>query len=196
MSFPPFFDRYQQILHRNLVYLATIADSNQNMQSLLPAVSHSCAFRNNQADFSSSSHAFPLLPSHLFSHIRQGTPKKGRGVVTSPNLALASDFGDGCIEVYGRFMKKYTKTQHNCNVWWENHKSNKTLLLNRSLCEMNNSLIKKINKSISNLLSEATFILWRHFFIKSHRTYIYFGLWCVSPFTPIGHNSLALFYFF
>lgn len=32
-------NRYQQILHRNLVYLATIADSNQNMQSLLPAVS-------------------------------------------------------------------------------------------------------------------------------------------------------------
>lgn len=31
--------RYQQMLHRNLVYLATIADSNQNMQSLLPAVS-------------------------------------------------------------------------------------------------------------------------------------------------------------
>uniref|UniRef100_A0A8C4RST5 SS18 N-terminal domain-containing protein n=1 Tax=Erpetoichthys calabaricus TaxID=27687 RepID=A0A8C4RST5_ERPCA len=30
---------YQQMLHRNLVYLATIADSNQNMQSLLPAVS-------------------------------------------------------------------------------------------------------------------------------------------------------------
>lgn len=29
--------QYQQILHRNLVYLATIADSNQNMQSLLPA---------------------------------------------------------------------------------------------------------------------------------------------------------------
>ncbi|XP_017578392.1 protein SSXT isoform X1 [Pygocentrus nattereri] len=28
---------YQQMLHRNLVYLATIADSNQNMQSLLPA---------------------------------------------------------------------------------------------------------------------------------------------------------------
>lgn len=35
----PFARRYQQILHRNLVYLATIADSNQNMQSLLPAVS-------------------------------------------------------------------------------------------------------------------------------------------------------------
>lgn len=33
-----YFHRYQQILHRNLVYLATIADSNQNMQSLLPAV--------------------------------------------------------------------------------------------------------------------------------------------------------------
>ena len=32
-------NRYQQMLHRNLVYLATIADSNQNMQSLLPAVS-------------------------------------------------------------------------------------------------------------------------------------------------------------
>ncbi|MBN3284623.1 SSXT protein, partial [Polyodon spathula] len=29
--------QYQQMLHRNLVYLATIADSNQNMQSLLPA---------------------------------------------------------------------------------------------------------------------------------------------------------------
>ncbi|XP_055964106.1 calcium-responsive transactivator [Sorex fumeus] len=29
--------QYQQALHRNLVYLATIADSNQNMQSLLPA---------------------------------------------------------------------------------------------------------------------------------------------------------------
>ncbi|KAK1898000.1 Calcium-responsive transactivator [Dissostichus eleginoides] len=29
--------QYQQILHRNLVYLATIADSNQNMQTLLPA---------------------------------------------------------------------------------------------------------------------------------------------------------------
>ncbi|KAM4737108.1 calcium-responsive transactivator-like [Anableps anableps] len=29
--------QYQQILHRNLVCLATIADSNQNMQSLLPA---------------------------------------------------------------------------------------------------------------------------------------------------------------
>uniref|UniRef100_A0A3B3QHD6 SS18 N-terminal domain-containing protein n=1 Tax=Paramormyrops kingsleyae TaxID=1676925 RepID=A0A3B3QHD6_9TELE len=34
--------QYQQVLHRNLVYLATIADSNQNMQSLLPAVRLSC----------------------------------------------------------------------------------------------------------------------------------------------------------
>ncbi|XP_058872445.1 protein SSXT isoform X2 [Acipenser ruthenus] len=33
--------QYQQMLHRNLVYLATIADSNQNMQSLLPAKSDS-----------------------------------------------------------------------------------------------------------------------------------------------------------
>ncbi|ELK29352.1 Protein SSXT [Myotis davidii] len=31
--------QYQQMLHTNLVYLATIADSNQNMQSLLPAAS-------------------------------------------------------------------------------------------------------------------------------------------------------------
>ncbi|MEE6464167.1 hypothetical protein FKM82_006201 [Ascaphus truei] len=30
--------QYQQMLHTNLVYLATIADSNQNMQSLLPAL--------------------------------------------------------------------------------------------------------------------------------------------------------------
>lgn len=36
--------RYQQILHRNLVYLATIADSNQNMQSLLPAVGTAAGF--------------------------------------------------------------------------------------------------------------------------------------------------------
>lgn len=34
--------QYQQILHRNLVYLATIADSNQNMQSLLPAARTTC----------------------------------------------------------------------------------------------------------------------------------------------------------
>uniref|UniRef100_A0A4W4DS47 SS18 N-terminal domain-containing protein n=1 Tax=Electrophorus electricus TaxID=8005 RepID=A0A4W4DS47_ELEEL len=36
--------QYQQILHRNLVYLATIADTNQNMQSLLPAVCLSSFF--------------------------------------------------------------------------------------------------------------------------------------------------------
>ncbi|ESO98263.1 hypothetical protein LOTGIDRAFT_114542 [Lottia gigantea] len=28
--------QYQQVLHRNLVYLATVADSNQNVQALLP----------------------------------------------------------------------------------------------------------------------------------------------------------------
>lgn len=28
--------RYQQLLHRNLVYLASIADANQNIQALLP----------------------------------------------------------------------------------------------------------------------------------------------------------------
>lgn len=30
------FCRYQQILHRNLVYLASIADANQNIQAMLP----------------------------------------------------------------------------------------------------------------------------------------------------------------
>lgn len=28
--------QYQQILHRNLVYLASVADANQNIQSILP----------------------------------------------------------------------------------------------------------------------------------------------------------------
>lgn len=28
--------QYQQVLHRNLVYLASIADANQNIQALLP----------------------------------------------------------------------------------------------------------------------------------------------------------------
>lgn len=28
--------QYQQILHRNLLYLASIADANQNIQALLP----------------------------------------------------------------------------------------------------------------------------------------------------------------
>uniref|UniRef100_A0ACB8FDJ8 Uncharacterized protein n=1 Tax=Sphaerodactylus townsendi TaxID=933632 RepID=A0ACB8FDJ8_9SAUR len=32
--------QYQQLLHTNLVYLATIADSNQNMQSILPPTHH------------------------------------------------------------------------------------------------------------------------------------------------------------
>lgn len=31
--------QYQQVLHRNLVYLASIADSNQNIQALLPVSS-------------------------------------------------------------------------------------------------------------------------------------------------------------
>lgn len=34
-KFDSFF-RYQQVLHRNLVYLASIADANQNIQALLP----------------------------------------------------------------------------------------------------------------------------------------------------------------
>lgn len=32
--------QYQQILHRNLVYLASIADANQNIQALLPVSTH------------------------------------------------------------------------------------------------------------------------------------------------------------
>lgn len=28
--------QYQQVLHRNLVYLASVADANQNIQALLP----------------------------------------------------------------------------------------------------------------------------------------------------------------
>lgn len=34
-----FCSRYQQMLHRNLVYLASIADANQNIQALLPVSS-------------------------------------------------------------------------------------------------------------------------------------------------------------
>lgn len=30
--------QYQQVLHRNLVYLASIADANQNIQALLPVI--------------------------------------------------------------------------------------------------------------------------------------------------------------
>ncbi|ESO02450.1 hypothetical protein HELRODRAFT_65958 [Helobdella robusta] len=31
---------YQQLLHKNLVYLATIADNSQNVQNLLPPVGY------------------------------------------------------------------------------------------------------------------------------------------------------------
>jgi hypothetical protein len=36
--------RYQQMLHRNLVYLATLADSNQNLQALLPVSTMKTAY--------------------------------------------------------------------------------------------------------------------------------------------------------
>lgn len=36
LDFISFVHRYQQALHRNLVYLASIADANQNIQALLP----------------------------------------------------------------------------------------------------------------------------------------------------------------
>ena len=32
--------RYQQLLHRNLVYLATLADSTQSMQNTIPVCAH------------------------------------------------------------------------------------------------------------------------------------------------------------
>ncbi|XP_023199944.1 calcium-responsive transactivator isoform X1 [Xiphophorus maculatus] len=53
--------QYQQILHRNLVYLATIADSNQNMQSLLPAPPSS----NMSMDHGRMSHSGGHAPSNL-----------------------------------------------------------------------------------------------------------------------------------
>ncbi|XP_027881245.1 calcium-responsive transactivator isoform X3 [Xiphophorus couchianus] len=53
--------QYQQILHMNLVYLATIADSNQNMQSLLPAPPSS----NMSMDHGRMSHSGGHAPSNL-----------------------------------------------------------------------------------------------------------------------------------
>ncbi|KAM9752214.1 calcium-responsive transactivator-like isoform 3-T3 [Menidia menidia] len=57
--------QYQQILHRNLVYLATIADSNQNMQSLLPAPP-----TPNTSMSQSGGHA----PSNLNDNMAPGLP--------------------------------------------------------------------------------------------------------------------------
>ncbi|PZC77236.1 hypothetical protein B5X24_HaOG203553 [Helicoverpa armigera] len=34
--------QYQQVLHRNLVYLASVADVNQNIQSILPVSTKKC----------------------------------------------------------------------------------------------------------------------------------------------------------
>lgn len=59
------FCRYQQMLHRNLVYLATIADSNQNMQSLLPAVSMLLAFCVTYFTFTLQSLMFPIFQLFL-----------------------------------------------------------------------------------------------------------------------------------
>ncbi|KAF7210189.1 calcium-responsive transactivator isoform X3 [Nothobranchius furzeri] len=57
--------QYQQILHRNLVYLATIADSNQNIQSLLPAPPSS-----NMSVGAGGGHA----PSNLNDNMTPGLP--------------------------------------------------------------------------------------------------------------------------
>lgn len=68
--------RYQQILHRNLVYLATIADSNQNMQSLLPAVS------------ARGAGAAPILPGTARHCLRPPTREQRSEVL--PGIAKAT----------------------------------------------------------------------------------------------------------
>ncbi|KAM4572058.1 calcium-responsive transactivator-like [Fundulus diaphanus] len=62
--------QYQQILHRNLVYLATIADSNQNMQSLLPAPPSS----NMSMDPGRMSQSGRNTPSNLNDILGPGLP--------------------------------------------------------------------------------------------------------------------------
>ncbi|XP_078111530.1 protein LSM14 homolog B isoform X4 [Sander vitreus] len=62
--------QYQQILHRNLVYLATIADSNQNMQSLLPAPPTSNMSMAPGGMSQSGGHT----PSNLNDNMAQGLP--------------------------------------------------------------------------------------------------------------------------
>ncbi|XP_044068469.1 calcium-responsive transactivator-like isoform X4 [Siniperca chuatsi] len=62
--------QYQQILHRNLVYLATIADSNQNMQSLLPAPPNPNMSMGPGGMGQSGGHA----PSNLNDNIAPGLP--------------------------------------------------------------------------------------------------------------------------
>ncbi|XP_071332839.1 calcium-responsive transactivator-like isoform X4 [Trachinotus anak] len=62
--------QYQQILHRNLVYLATIADSNQNMQSLLPAPPTANMSMGSGGMGQSGGHA----PSNLSDSMAPGLP--------------------------------------------------------------------------------------------------------------------------
>uniref|UniRef100_A0A3P9JC52 SS18L1 subunit of BAF chromatin remodeling complex n=1 Tax=Oryzias latipes TaxID=8090 RepID=A0A3P9JC52_ORYLA len=66
--------QYQQILHRNLVYLATIAGSNQNIQSLLPAVSFSCDFIVNAAEYFKSLNSGAHGASNINDNIVMGLP--------------------------------------------------------------------------------------------------------------------------
>lgn len=73
--------RYQQILHRNLVYLATIADSNQNMQSLLPAVSaHQGWWRGAGGGIDTIG---PKLQNYLVQIWEMRVPRSGRGSLGS-----------------------------------------------------------------------------------------------------------------
>ncbi|XP_054901956.1 calcium-responsive transactivator-like [Poeciliopsis prolifica] len=74
--------QYQQILHRNLVYLATIADSNQNMQSLLPAPPSS----NMSMDPGRMSHSGGHAPSNL-------NDSTGSGV--TPTSMMQSQMSNG-----------------------------------------------------------------------------------------------------
>ncbi|XP_030631612.1 protein SSXT isoform X3 [Chanos chanos] len=78
--------QYQQMLHRNLVYLATIADSNQNMQSLLPAP----PTQNMPMPGGMSQSGPPPQPPHGHSMSSDGPPAphmqtQMNGQMTGPN---------------------------------------------------------------------------------------------------------------
>ncbi|KAJ8395973.1 hypothetical protein AAFF_G00026810 [Aldrovandia affinis] len=68
--------QYQQMLHRNLVYLATIADSNQNMQSLLPAKSES---PTTEVKHEPPSQSVPMGPSGMSQSGGPPQPPHGHG---------------------------------------------------------------------------------------------------------------------
>uniref|UniRef100_A0A673HLB3 SS18 subunit of BAF chromatin remodeling complex n=1 Tax=Sinocyclocheilus rhinocerous TaxID=307959 RepID=A0A673HLB3_9TELE len=88
---------YQQMLHRNLVYLATIADSNQNMQSLLPAVSiysqilskdHVWVFPHPTASHGPGPNQTPSIPSGSMN-----MPPSSHGTIGAYNHTVPSSQG-------------------------------------------------------------------------------------------------------